>query len=1056
MNNKFNLSKFIRKNKKILVTTTIISLSLSNISTAKAEKMNNNENELVTEADTSSSKEVMHLALPDSLYVVLEPEQLELLSNLLLEENEVNSYLEEALDEQFIHTNKELALKKYNYVLSNTELTQEENELIEYLQILVKNDLSQNNEKEEVLQTGEEPQEELMEEKEVESISIQSEEIPSSDVLYNEAMYTKFATVAWNLALQFKEIYPNDTRVEQVINEAANRQLILGKNNHRNQKFDLAILYYQRILTEEVVDSVIQLQTEVLLNIAMSNEKIKTADELYNEAMYATFATEAWDAAQLFKVIYPYDSRLRGAMNKAADRQLTLGKNNHLKREFYLALEYYERLLYEELIDKEIKSKASNYQGLAVNGLGLQDSDELYSDAINATYASEAWEIAQQLKRQFPDDARVSTVVNKAANRLAILGKNNHQSGNYALALSYYDKILSDELVKPNLFYEIDAYRKQAKNNEKLATADELYHESRYARLASDAWDAAQKLKNIYQEDTRISNAINRAANRLAVLGVNNHRSNEFKLALEYYAKILSEELVDKKLVEDISVYQKQAQNNEKLVTADELYNEAMYASLASDAWDAAQNLKTNFPNDNRIIMSLNRAGNRLLILGKNHHSEGNFDLAIDYYTMILSEGRLNTDLLSQTSIFLEYAENNEVFKTADELYNEARYATFASDAWNAAISLKLQYPSDSRIQGAITHASERIFILGINNHKNEDFNSANSYYERLVGESLTPIGIQIVAEDFLSLSKQGNKLRSASEYRDLSTNAGYASDAWNYALKGLAIAPNNSNLLKALNDAANRIIILGRTNQKSGDNNLAVNYYNRIISESRVSQSLITLATVFKNQIVKNDKPTIVIDPGHGGYESGATFFGVREKLLNLNTSQYLKNELEAMGYHVVMTRNTDTFVDLTPRATQANEELADIFVSVHYNAMGGSGSAHGIETFIHHTLPNAQSFGQETNRDKFKTENVRIKESLNLADNIHGELINDTGFYDRGVKGNNFNVLRNTHVPAVLLELGFMDNRNEFNIITQRDYQKKAAKAVANGIDKYFKGFM
>lgn len=960
MNNKFNLLRFIRKNKNILVTTTIISLSLANIPTARAENMNSDTNELITQGVTNSSIEGMHSILLGSLHETLELGQLELLSNLLLNENEVSLYLEDALDEQFIQLNKELAFEKYNYVLSNFELAQEELELIEYLQILIKADLAQNDGEEVVApQTTEEPKKELKEEQEIEPKSVQTEKVPSADELYHEAMYAEFATDAWNSALQFKKIYPNDTRVGRAINKAANRQLILGESNHRNRKFDLAVSYYQRILSVENVDSVIRLQTEALLNKAINNEEIKTADELYNKAMYAEFATEAWDAAQLFKAVYPHDSRLGRAINKVADRQLILGKNNHLKREFDLALEYYERLLSEEFVNSEIKSTTSIYQSLAVKGLDIQSSDELYNDAINATYASDAWEKAQLLKWQFPDDARISTVINKTANRLATLGKSNHQSGNYALALDYYNKILAEDLVNSKLVYEINGYRKQAENNKQLATADDLY-------------------------------------------------------------------------------------------------NEAMYATYASDAWEAAQNLKIIFPNDNRIQTAINTAGNRLMILGKNNHSKGDFNLAIDYYTMILSEKRLNADLLSQASVFLEYAKNRQIFKTADELYNEARYATFASDAWDAAINLKLQYPADNRIQNAINYSAERIFTLGINNHKNENFNLANSYYEKLVEESLTPDKIKLVAEDFSKLSKQSKKLRSAYEYRNLSLNAGYASDAWQYALNGLALAPNNSNLLNALDDAANRNIILGRNNQKLGNHSLSVSYYNRVINEPRVSKSLITLAKVFKNQIATNNKPTVVIDPGHGGYESGATFFGVREKLLNLNTSLYLKNELEAMGYHVVMTRSTDKFVDLTPRAVQANEELADIFVSVHYNAMDGSGSAHGIETFIHHTLQNAQRFGQETNRNNFKTEDVRIQESLTLADNIHGELIKDTGFYDRGVKGNNFNVLRNTHVPAVLLELGFMDNRNEFNIISQRDYQKKAAKAVANGIDKYFKGFM
>src|SRR5699024_946292 len=138
---------------------------------------------------------------------------------------------------------------------------------------------------------------------------------------------------------------------------------------------------------------------------------------------------------------------------------------------------------------------------------------------------------------------------------------------------------------------------------------------------------------------------------------------------------------------------------------------------------------------------------------------------------------------------------------------------------------------------------------------------------------------------------------------------------------------------------------------------------------------------------------------------------------------------------------------------AKGANDAVADIFVSVHYNSMGGSGVARGIETFIHHTV--SSGFGQETNRNNFNTNDIRIKESLNLADAIHSNLISSLGMFNRGVKGNNFSVLRNTHIPAVLLELGFMDNSSELAVIKNINYQKNAAKSIASGIDSYFKKY-
>lgn len=194
----------------------------------------------------------------------------------------------------------------------------------------------------------------------------------------------------------------------------------------------------------------------------------------------------------------------------------------------------------------------------------------------------------------------------------------------------------------------------------------------------------------------------------------------------------------------------------------------------------------------------------------------------------------------------------------------------------------------------------------------------------------------------------------------------------------------------------------------------------------------------------------TVYIDPGHGGLDSGASYFKLKEKVLNLNTSLLLKQELEYRGYDVIMSRSTDIFIKLGNRPLDANKNAADIFVSVHYNSSGGSGKYRGIETYIHHTV--ASGFGEEVDRNKFKTNDPRIKNSLRLADFVQSRLISNTGMYNRGVKGNNFNVLRNTKMPAILVELGFMDNKSESLVIKNSSYHKKAAVGIANGIDKYF----
>lgn len=180
------------------------------------------------------------------------------------------------------------------------------------------------------------------------------------------------------------------------------------------------------------------------------------------------------------------------------------------------------------------------------------------------------------------------------------------------------------------------------------------------------------------------------------------------------------------------------------------------------------------------------------------------------------------------------------------------------------------------------------------------------------------------------------------------------------------------------------------------------------------------------------NQNIVIYLDPGHGGNETGAYYYGVAEKDLNLKISFKIQDNLVNTGYTVVMSRETDKYVGLNARAKEANAIGADMFVSVHNNAFWGNSSVRGIETYHY---PNSV-------------------EGKKLATAIHNELIRDTGTtgnQNRGVKSANFAVIRESYMPATLLELGFMSNKAELDKLRTNSYQNTLARAVTNGIIQY-----
>jgi N-acetylmuramoyl-L-alanine amidase len=172
-----------------------------------------------------------------------------------------------------------------------------------------------------------------------------------------------------------------------------------------------------------------------------------------------------------------------------------------------------------------------------------------------------------------------------------------------------------------------------------------------------------------------------------------------------------------------------------------------------------------------------------------------------------------------------------------------------------------------------------------------------------------------------------------------------------------------------------------------------------------------------------------IMIDPGHGGHDPGATGFGLQEKDLNVMISKHIRDILlkDYNNLEVKMTRDTDVFVDLSERANMANSWGADYFLSIHTNAGGGT----GFESYIHTT---------------------RTAGSIQAQDTIHPLIIDALDVRDRGKKDANFAVLRETYMPAILTENLFIDHPDDSTLLKDPSFLKSIARGHVSGLEKVF----
>ena len=233
--------------------------------------------------------------------------------------------------------------------------------------------------------------------------------------------------------------------------------------------------------------------------------------------------------------------------------------------------------------------------------------------------------------------------------------------------------------------------------------------------------------------------------------------------------------------------------------------------------------------------------------------------------------------------------------------------------------------------------------------------------------------------------------------------------------------------------------------------------------------------ASVATGKIYKSTKgKLIVIDPGHGGSDSGAVGNGLKEKNVVLATSKKLGALLTKRGYKVLYTRSTDVFINLRSRTAFAAKRNADMFISIHANAAPNASSAlkmSGVETFFlsparsersknaaalenRGDLEDMNTFSKQTflnflNREKIISSN---KLAIDIQSYMLSSVKKSFSSRDGGVREAPFWVLVGATMPAVLVEIGYITHPDEGKNLGKSAYQDRIAQGIANGVDAYF----
>jgi N-acetylmuramoyl-L-alanine amidase len=228
------------------------------------------------------------------------------------------------------------------------------------------------------------------------------------------------------------------------------------------------------------------------------------------------------------------------------------------------------------------------------------------------------------------------------------------------------------------------------------------------------------------------------------------------------------------------------------------------------------------------------------------------------------------------------------------------------------------------------------------------------------------------------------------------------------------------------------------------------------------------------------SNKPfTVVIDPGHGGVDPGALGRRTKEKDVNMSVSKLLASMIKEAHpeVKVIFTRTTDVKIPLVERADIANRANADLFISIHSNA-AKSKTANGCETFTLGAGSSVEAkaaamyeneviLSEDNFEEIYKGFDPRSSESYiifelirnhdmelsaEIAQMVQSGMVKNSKLFNRGVSSAGFLVLHRTVMPSILVELGFITNTNDENVISSKEGQKKLAKGIFEGFSKYY----
>ncbi|ADU31882.1 N-acetylglucosaminidase [Evansella cellulosilytica] len=652
--------------------------------------------------------------------------------------------------------------------------------------------------------------------------------------------------------IQGYNLYPEDTRFTDGINDRAKSLLNYASNQHQLGHFQSAISRYNLILSAPSLHESIKYEASLKKELAEQEKKFPNADDLVRTAR-----NQSNSSAQLTAYIegyyyYPRDSRFKDGINDRATSLINFARGQHEAGNFASALIRYDLILSAPVLDENIKNEVVSLREFAVQGKQYKTADQQFNFARNEPNSSAQLTAYIKGYEMFPHDKRFEDGINDRASSLFNFASGQHQIGNYGSAILRYNLILSAPVLNKTIKNEVEKNLQYALEGKR--TADLQYLFAKNEPNSSAQLTAHIKGYEMYPEDGRFEDGINDRAQSLLNFASRQHESGNFGSAILRYELILSAPILDSQIRREVETKLDFANRNRTYPSADDQFDFAKNEPNSSAQLVAYIEGYEMYPHDQRFEDGINDRARSLLNYATNQHELGNLTSANMRYELILSSPVLDKFIKQEAELKKSFADRNKSIPTANEMFNTARNEQTSSAQLTAYIQGHVIYPEDQRFVEGINDRAQSLLRWASEQQQDGNFSTAVNRYNLILTAPVLDPGIKYEAEIKLEYALQQKKIPTANDLYNLAVAGPNSSAQLTTYITGYVLYPDDSRFEEGINDRARSLLNFASNQHLLGNYGSALLRYELILS-SPVLDDRLRLETEAKKAFANDRK---------------------------------------------------------------------------------------------------------------------------------------------------------------------------------------------------------